>query len=473
MMSAITVDGTTDFSGSGTVAGTGGKQVNMPSGDSAIFSLLNLVSTISAGTPALTVSGGTWGVIGPSFNMMFFDGSITGGVPVFTISAAIQHHGTRFGMAIFNVGSVAAGTFSISGAIKTINLSKGVSNPFRLLSVSGGTWTVTSAVDYTDDQDVQATFVLHQGTGGTFTISGAMVCKHIGLMGPRVQVTGAGTPVVSVTGTHTVIGGRRTAVWNVVQSLIGAGGTAALTGIVRFRNLLLEAGTNVLNAIAGTTVSGPSSLTFENCIFNGAVVDATGAGTLTWAAATWRYKECHLDALFTFSGTRFSVMEHFNTVLNGDTVNKAITATGTRPATYRMWKCTFSGGLYDDLKPEVINASHSIAGAAAFTRGQLVRIDATPNAAAQTAGTINAGAVLADTAGAGVDVTIVTDGRVFVDVAAGVVAGDGLKVDAAGTPTQAITSALGALVLGQTVGTALEATGATNAGEAYSEVHTR
>ena len=212
---------------------------------------------------------------------------------------------------------------------------------------------------------------------------------------------------------------------------------------------------------------GPSSLIFEGCNFESSLTDRTGAGTITWAAATLLFRNCHVEGLFTVTGTSFTTLQAFETEFKG-----GVTATGTRPTTYQFFRCSFGAAAYDSLKPDVVETWFVLPSAAALTRGQLVEL-AGATVANQGAVAVNAGVVLNAVAGAAVQTIVVTKGRIFVDVAAGVVAGDALKVDVA-VPTQAITAAnAAALVLGQTIGAALEATGATVAGEAYSEVNIR
>lgn len=464
---ALQVEGTVAMSGSATVGGTAGKRVELTGGGFAFIALDGPI------TGTATLSGSFWSMRGTaSYNLMAFTVSQTVGAPTVTVSAITFITGLTFGAYSFSTGiTVSVGTYVTSGIISaTISANIAV---FNLTSaVTGGTWTVSGQVEYFDRNQFGATsFFAHAGTGGTMTVSNAVVLNQDGRAGSTIAL-------VRVTSTGTINVTSATVLWrhynfnaaDVFIVDVTAAGVGSVTGAVTLEDCLFQGTATALSAVAGGTATGPSSLTFENCIFRSSLTDAAGAGVITWAAATWRLKNCHLDGLFTFVGTRFSTMEAFETFFNGDIAGESISATGVRPVTYRLWACYARASVFD-LKPEVIRDWISLPSAAVLTRGNLVQITGVPDVAAETAGGVLDGVLLFDAGVAG-NAVVVRDGEVFVDTNA-VAAGDYLIVDAAGVPTRAITAALAALVLGQTVGRALEATGATNVGESYSSVRAR
>ena len=248
-----------------------------------------------------------------------------------------------------------------------------------------------------------------------------------------------------------------------------------LLGAFRFSAFRFRGATGLIlvnSVVVGSSVTGPASITFSQTVFRSSLTDATGAGTITWAGSSMSFKDCTLDGLFTFVGTRFSTVEGIETFFNGISGGKSVSASGTRPATYRFWACGFKAG-YMDLLPEVLRDWIVLPADVGLSAGNLVSINATNEVIAQTMTGILEG-VLLGTVLAADPAVVVRDGELFVDAAATVDNGDYMIVDAAGTPTQGLDVTLAsALVLGQTVGRALEDDGITVAGKAYTSVHVR
>jgi hypothetical protein len=107
----------------------------------------------------------------------------------------------------------------------------------------------------------------------------------------------------------------------------------------------------------------------------------------------------------------------------------------------------------------------------ALAAGNVVTINAAGQAAANGAATVIEGISLAVVAGVGNPTISVRRGTIFVDSQAAVAAGDNCNADAAGVPTQQVTAA--AAAAGIRTGRALEAVGATRAGECYTVVDIR
>jgi hypothetical protein len=467
--SAVVTDGS-NYTGSITITGTAVKRVDSPHGDSHRFTWWDMVASMTSGIPTVACTSGAWQVVGANFFAINTGATNTISLaPTITFSAALTHDGTRIALGQFNGATVSDMTMNWSGAVKSINRSKGISNPLWLPSlVLAGSWTVSGAWDYTDDLDVTSAFIANQAVGGTLTVSGAIVIKRHGFAGD-IAVT-ISTATTNVTNTVTHIGGRITETQSLVRAF-ASGGTATLTGALRVRGLLAQAGLNVLNAAAGSFVSGPSSVTFEGCTINGAFTDSTGSGTFTWVGASLFWKQCHFDGVVNHKGnTHFTTIEAFGCAFNGSSGNLSISTTlGTRPTTYRLWGCSYRARI-EGLTPDVLRAWSTRPAAGAVVANDIVTLDASANATPALAGTAVLDGVSPDAAAAlGNPVILVKDGDVFVNTVAGVLAGDHLINDAGGAnPHHAIA---GAPVTGRNVGRALEAHGATFAGKTYTAVH--
>jgi len=381
--------------------------------------------------------------------------------------------------------AISAGTWTVSGSIILDGVSFAGSPALITLGalVSGGTFTVSSGIvtNVTGSSQVSGAAVIisgiaaHGGTGGTLTVSSAQIrlFSQNGIM-RLASATGAGAtvsvtaPIVDIRGAKILTVGAT----GLQVSATAVGATASFTGALICEDMAFRGTPVLLSAtVVGATVVGPSSITFEECVFESTLTDATGAGTITWAGATIRFRNCHVEGLFTFVGTRFTTVEAFDTFFNGTTGEESVTATGTRPATYRYWNCKFRAA-HLDLFPEIMDDWISVLAGGVLAAGQLAVISAAGTAVSTVAADTVEGVVL-QAAGAGTFAVLVRRGVMFVDSRAGglggTVAGDNGILDP-GTPVQQATVAY---VAGQRIGRALEATGTTRVGEAYTVVDLR
>jgi hypothetical protein len=381
----------------------------------------------------------------------------------------------------FTAGTVSAGTWLISGNIVVDEIGRMGDAASLGTTVSGGTFTIsgTVAVGGAGSSSTGGAGVLivglgrHGGTGGTLTLSGSLIRVYAHAAGTLflAHATGAGATVVISAALVDIRNAKRLTTLTTALVLAStATSSASLTGAVRFENCEFRSDVNLLNAtVVGGVASGPSSVVFESCYFEAALTDAIGAGTITWAAASLRFENCQVNGLFTFTGTRFSTVEAFETFFNGNSANKSITATGTRPTTYRLWKCGFRANEAD-LFPEILDDYAVIEASGVLTAGNLMTINATPRATNNLATSHLEGVLLISTAAAGEAAILVRRGKMDVTsrtVAPAVAAGDNCIADPA-TPTQ---QRQGTSSPGARVSRALEAVGARVAGKAYSLVN--
>lgn len=467
----VMVEGAGDVSGAITVSGStvAFRAVPQVGALRVVFLNARLTGSISISS-ALPFTGST-------FQGILYNASQDSGAPSITISGAITAYDIAgFVYVSFSAGfTVSVGTYTISGTIAAIAiLPSNIGNWTTV--VSGGTWTISSALTFmitngvTSYSHVQCTM-----TGGTVTLSGVN-----GLSKPSKFRTGAplvlvehagsgGTAVISgqVVVTHWYSGGNSMRLATATVS----GGTANVTGTVAFFSCASEGTFIGLNAAAGASVTGPTSVTFDLCYFSQTVTMTAGAGTITWAGASLLFRSTHVEGLFTLVGTNFATVQAFLSTFNGNSTQNSISFTGTRPTTYRFWKCVFNGIPNAAGQPEIIDDYVVRPAVGALAKGNLLTINAAGQAAAMGALTVLEGVCLEAAAGAGSRTVVVRRGVIYVDSDAGVVAGDNCNADVAGVPTNQITAA--AAAVGIRSGRALEAAGATVAGEAYSVVDLR
>jgi len=502
-----------DFTGTFTVNCGGGGTVNRPV--SFVGLGTNLAGIHVRGTVTMsgtiTTSNGAMYYSAPSFNYarILLEGTISGTITdgceslvhdvrryIQIVSTALQNNASTvsltartiaesiFAYTTFDmIGVTSAGTWTVSGQIEihglaglqTINAGGSSLGFASLLSaVPGGTFTVSGTIGIAmssgnvitaDSFDIAS----HLGTGGTLTISGIFrivggICEEI----RAINSTGAGASA-TISSAVTIIGFKLQSgvTTNFVRST-NAASTAICSGAVVFENCFWDAAFTFINLLNGA-ITGPSSVTFEDCVFRAALTtESVTAGVLTWAASTWRFRDCHVEGLFTFVGTRFTTMEGFETFFNANSVNESISATGTRPTTYRLWKCGFRANE-DELFPEIIDDYAVIEASGALTAGNLMTIGAAVTAIVNTAASHLEGVLLITTV-AGNAAILVRRGKMDVTsrtAAPAVAAGDNCIVDAA-TPTE---QRAGATTAGSRVSRALEAVGARVAGKAYSLVN--
>jgi len=473
---ALLVEGTVNMTGTATVGGTTGKRLELSGGTFAFVSLDGPITTGSA-----TVSGTFWSTRGAaSFNAITFLVSQTVGAPAVTVSITQLINGFTYNAFAFAAGiTVSVGTYTLSGAM-ALNVGPNATT-FNLSSaVTGGTWTVSGAIEYFDRNQFQSgSFFSHAGTGGTMTVSNTVVLNQDG----RASLTVA---LVRVTSTGTINVTSATILWrhynfNVADIFlvdVTAAGVGSVTGAVTLEDCLFQNTATALSAAAGGTATGPSSLTFENCIFRSSFTDAAGAGVITWAAATLLFRNIHVEGLFTFVGTRFSVVQAFETVFNGNSANLAISFSGVRPATYEFWGCRFpsgrpfstpaaAGGQPDIMDDWVVLPNGPAGVPTAKTAGQLVFFDTAGDAITPAGGESIEGVVLrAVGAVAGTPVIAVRRGIVPVLTDA-VAAGDDCQQDA--VANDRVDTVVGVPISGRRVCRALVAAGA--GAVAYSVVN--
>jgi len=463
----VTIEGASDMTGSITISG-GATFTADPSTD---FFLVNLESRMNGGSiiysATTTLTGGI-----PSF--IRFDANQNAGAPVLTISGQIIGRDMELQGAITDfVGAtaVSVGTWTVSG---NLFLDAKGNNLVTVTSgFSGGTINVSSSTIYVifKNAGVSPSFVLldFAGTGGTCTISGTLhvQAEHYPSFSRIAQATGTGG-TATVSGAVTVYGMSCQLESNVVLAT-GNGATAVVSGAITYFSCRFESDFNFVRTTnAGAAVTGPSSLTFEHCTIIGGPQTVVGAGTNTWTNATLVYRHCYIGDIFTLFGPAYTSVEAFHTRFNGNSGNKSITASGTRPATYRLWKCSYAA-RYDDIQPEVLDVYDVLPAQAALVRGQPVFVNTANQYQVCVASSIVDGVSLDAPAGAGSRTIAVRQGRVYVSAKAGTVNGDNLALDIA-TPTQCYTSPF---LPGQNVGTALENVGATIAGKCYAAVNLR
>jgi len=468
-LAAVVVTGST-MSGSVTLSGSEQLTFNTPTNCSCIALLAKVSGTISFGI--VTVCRGS------AFLVVIRNFAVQDtGAPSVTASGTYLGQNCTglnpFNFANVTGASVSVGTWTVSGAVSEGRSS--ASTPSAgLATIAAGTAVVVLSAQLTHAWNNGGTFtftafVANIGAGSTFTVSSARIDITANVTGTfRLVSAGSGTgtftistPIINIRG---ALGGVTAVAGNIVTC---TGGTVTLTGVaITLREMRFEAAFTEYNISAGATLNRPTSITYYHCVWESTFTDEAGAGTFA-GTSTKLIHESVLRGLLTILGTAYTSVQAFDSKFTG------VTATGTRPATYQFFRCSFSAADYDSLTPDIVETWFVLPSAAALTRGQLVEL-AGATVANQGVAAVNVGVVLDAVGGAAVQTIVVTKGRIFVDVAAGVVAGAALIVDAAGVPTQAITAATAAaLVLGQTIGSALEATGATVAGEAYSEVNVR
>jgi hypothetical protein len=470
----VFVEGSSDCSGTATCGGASAWTIN-GTGSVAV----NLVRLSGRLTGSVSVSQAAANVL----NIVAFVGlaitvSQNSGTPTVTISCPIS---LRQGISqqLFSITAgftVNTGTWTISG-LMALEVATLTSTTWST-SVTGGTWNVSAQVliDFKASNSTGVSIFIHAGTGGTVSISNvvSISCPQRPPTSTFISFlassTGAGTGTLTLSGTVTIsyldIPGASEIL---LAKNTAAGNTAAVTGSVFFYHCSFENTVTIINATtAGGTVQGPSLLEFEFCYFGNTLTTDSGSGTITWTGATIRYKNCHIEGLYTAVYTHFTTHEAFHTRFNGNASNKCVTGTGTRPTTLRYWKCSFAA-RFDDLQPEVLDIYDILPAQAALVQGQPVKVNAANQYQVCVAASIVDGVALAAAGGAGTILIAVRQGRLYVTCKAGTVNGDNLVLDLA-TPTQANQ---GAFLAGQEIGTALENVGAVVAGKCYTAVNVR
>jgi len=502
-----------DFTGTFTANLGGGGTINRPASFVGVGSHLAGIHVRGTATMSgtITTSNGAVYYSAPSFNCArvllesTISGTITDGCEFLVhnvrrciqiVSTATQNNASTvsltarmiaqdvFAYTTFDmIGLTSAGTWTVSGQIEihglaslqTVNAAGSFLGFASLLSaVSGGTFTVSGLVGIAmssgnvitaDNFDIAS----HTGTGGTLTISSATfrivggICEELRI----INVIATGTATVS--SAVTVRGFKQfvTTGTGFVRSA-AATSTAVFSGSVAFESCEWDGSFILLNLLNGA-ITGPSSVVFETCTFRGAVTtESVTAGVLTWVAASWRFRNCHVEGLFTIVGTRFTTVESFETMFNGNSANNSVSFSGTRPATYRFWKCGFNGIAHATGDPDILDDWVSVPNdGVAKVAGVLVNINAAGQAVTLAAGGTVEGVVLGAVAAVvGVRVFLVRRGIVPVLTDA-VAAGDDTEQDA--VASDRVDTVVGVPTSGRRVGRALAAAAA--GATAYSVIN--
>lgn len=470
MSSMVTVEGTANMTGTLTLNGATRRTIMATQQKVAIVLVRGAITTGS-----VSVSSGGYSVRGARYLApIYFAHDETASTPAITISSDIdgteigEHNPFGFDSV---VASISVGTWTVSGHCFITGC--GHYECFVSSVVSGGTWVMSGNVALTmtgDGSDI-INICTHGGSGGTLTVAGefrasggiASAFRH-----SRASVSGG---TANRTGKTYLSNMEIVNAFTAVLSVAGA--TCDGSGEIHLRCCQFRQANAISCTIvtAGGTSVGPAFVAMDYCLFELGVVTSDGAGTLTWANAQWAMSHSSIFGLFTIVGDPFLAMTFWFDTFWGDTNDFSIAFSGARPTFYRFWKCNF-GARNDGGLPEIIDDYVEVPNDAnAKTRGELQVVDASGQAVDPAGASTDAleGVVLGDVAAsAGDAVRLVRRGKIFVDVDAGVAAGDNLVEDFLGTPTQA---KAGTSVVGQRVGRALEAAGATNTGEAYSIVN--
>jgi hypothetical protein len=414
-------------------------------------------------------------VAGGDISMISYDAAQTSGTPTVTISTPTVQHLNGTGFRVVRItANVSVGTYTYSCNFQGGHLSQIYDGIFALTAgVSAGTWNFSGrlGLEYADATQQAVLFIKSAGSGGTVTFSGNMTVFRPSSSANSnnfifVSHGGSGGSLI-VSGTLLMKGIGCLAA-GVLASATVSGGTASVTGDVTISDFLFQGSFTICNPnAAGTTVNGPSSISFNHCAFLSTFNSSSGGGTLTWAGSSLTFRHCHVDGLFSFTGTNFTTVHAYHSRFNGNSSNNSVTGGGSRPTTYRYWKCSFAA-IVSGLTPEIIEDYAVVPASAALTRGNLTSINSSAQVIAALTSSVVEGVLLAAAAGAGSPAILVRRGKVFVSSDSTVVAGDSCVLDAVTTPTNQIK---GAAVVGQRIGRALEAVGATIANLAWTEVN--
>lgn len=462
----ITVEGASTMSGNVTLAGTA---TYIYDSMRASCFVLDIESPV---TGTVTASTGT---------VLFYGGAVTAGIinaaqaagtPTFTISSSVivRNYETWTPWSI--VAGTSVGTYLFSGTLTLLSGGLGgILSGSTNTTMTGGTITTSgfiSAVGRQISDGAELTVIENNTTSPSLWVTSGAINIDTATHGQIFICQTTNSGLATVSGAVTIRNARCKSAVNLVASALGSS-QANTTGAVIFSQCNFDGNVIILttNNAAGSC-QGPSSLVFEYCNFALLWTDRSGAGTFTWTGSSLQFKFCQLQGLITVTATSFTTFESFHTRFNGNSSNKALTLTGTRPTTLRYWKCSFAA-RFDDLQPEVLDVYNILPAQAALVQGQPVKINAADQYQVCVAASIVDGVALAAAGGAGTILIAVRQGRIYVTCKAGTVNGDNLVLDLV-TPTQANQ---GAFLAGQEIGTALEAVGTVVAGKCYTAVNVR
>jgi len=480
MSSLVTIEGTVATTSAVTLDGTADIIVNL--GQASFADIL--IKAPITGTGSATI-GGTGSIKtrgGQYVSMIYFAVDQTAGTPSATVGGKTIEVDNALRIDQFGfdtaVTSITVGTWTISsnasaGAIALLNPAGTLPD----IGISGGTWVISGGWNVNFDTafgssvGVAAAFANGTATlsvGGTWRLKGG---THLNVRVNHARSSGGTSCTVTRTGatilTDMTFRNAFAMLFAEVATSVVAGG-----GNIFFDHCSFEGAGGTMRIVnSAGTLTGPAESVFEYCDFL-ATTDfetQTGAGTITWVNAVLFFRFPHFAGRFSFVGDPFDDLEMWEAIIDGDTGDKSIVGTGTRPAIYRLWKCDPFAGVRD-LMPEKIDDYEAWpSDGAGYAQGDLMTSDGAGDATGETStDTLEGVNLFAVGAVAGANQILVRRGMVFVSSDAGVTTGDNCVVDTAGTPTNQIT---GTTIPGQRVSRALEPTGTTIAGKAYSVVN--
>lgn len=467
----VYIEGAADTSGTITLGGASSYNVNTPNASVTFVRLQGrLTGTINISNSASqTIVGG--GIVQILYNV-----NQNAGAPSITISSPFTHRkGNTFQHISQAAGlTISVGTTVISGAgfCEESNMAGTTWGG----AFTGGTFTISAAYEqnlFSSNVGANFTLLTYSGNGTTVTLSGNYTVSKPE-RGPttatfRFLDAAATSGTITTSGTIVFWGMGCTGLSSLVRSTISAG-TAAVTGAVSFIYCSFEGNlhTIVSATVVGAVVQGPSSIDYNFCYFGNALTTQLATGTVTWTGATLRFRHCYIEGLYTVVYTAFTTHEAFHSHFNGNSSNKSISGSGTRPTTLRYYDCS-ALARYDDILPDWLVVYDVLPAQAALVRGQPVKINAANQYQVCVAASIVEGTCVDAPGAGGTKVIVVKQGRAFLAAKAGTVNGDNLALDLV-TPTQYNTAPF---TPGQNGGTALENVGTTIAGLAYSAVNAR
>lgn len=471
--SLVELEGTTAMSGAVTLDGVSTIETSIGNYDLACA----IRNTCTAGvTGSVTISGaGDWTVKGGVVQLMYFEQSIGAGLPTMTISKEIfvgPSISIWRGVVFTETGlgaTVTVGTYTVSG---DIHLRVGTTG--RVIADADGftaTLVVSADMDVISVSDEDSIFpatntYLVDWTAGTLTASGDIVIFNAGAVGnwQGVDVSGGSATLSG----DLVIENMRAENGRLI---FGSGpGIGIVSGRVDFIRVDFNDFFRVIDsADAGATLTAPGTVNMDWC-FIGSTFELTfGPATFIYAAGLLFMTHCKILGLVTVSGDNLSVYGARYTFFGA--TPSSITVAGSRISGSHFYtKCAFAGIETSGL-PNVFDDFVVMTAAGALAGGIWTDVNAAGDVIAAVAGTTaTEGLLINAPTGAGDRAFLLKSGFGFANSDAAVVAGDQCNLNVGGVPTNQIA---GAPVVGIRSGRALEATGTTIAGRAYTNVDLR
>jgi len=439
---------------------------------SAVGSIYTDVALYVALNATITNSGG-WFVAGAAnwISIGFFASqAVAGAVVACSGNISMTYAASYNAFLLLGGALVSNGTYTLSGQLSML-VDTGVAVASLGSGVSGGTFTVSGAavrISFVGRSNGTITIGAHAGTGGTLTVSanGDLSGTMMGVIVLGQSSGAGGTAVVS--GSWSIADISFVSGPIVLITATTATSTVQVTGVFTFINVRFSGAVTVFNATAvGGVAQAPTSFICYNCTMESTFIDrdAAGLGTYTLAAATWEFNNCTFTGLFTALGTSFTTLQWFGCTFKASPTS--LTVTGTRPATFRAFKCQGLGNMLATDLLEMIDEYFTLKTTTGVAQGDLISLGINAQQwETSTANTDIIEGVALTTVAATLQCIGVVRGRIFVRVDVTVLAKDYCVQDAA-VPAQAV---LGAPTPGKGTIRAFENAGATKAGLAYSSV---